>query len=104
MRLYNFLVDYRKSSKDTDKEVDVILESHIFEQGLDDNNIVSIAVGNQSSRGRGRPSLHKLTAGHLNYNEEISSKMIYKIMIYIDPGDKNGRMTITFMLLGQNKF
>ena len=60
MRLHNFLVDYRESSKDIDKELDAILERHIFEQGLDDSNIVPIVVGNQSSRGAGRPTLHEI--------------------------------------------
>ena len=46
----------------------------------------------------------KLTAGYQVYNEEISSKIIYKIRVYIDPGDKNERMTVTVMLLGHNKF
>ena len=60
MRLHNFLVDYRESRKDTDKEVNTILEKHIVEQGLDDNSIVPIDVGNHSSRGIGRPTLHEI--------------------------------------------
>ena len=60
MRLHNFLVDYRESNKDIDQELDAILERHLFEQGLDDSNIVPIVVGNQSSRGLGRPTLHEI--------------------------------------------
>ena len=60
MRLHNFLVDYRESNKDIDQELDAILERHLFEQGLDDSNIVPIVVGNQSSRGAGRPTLHEI--------------------------------------------
>ena len=57
---HNFLVDYRESSNDPDKEVDEILERLIFELGLDDNNILPIVVGNQLSRGGGRPILHEV--------------------------------------------
>ena len=60
MRLHNFLVDYRESSNEPDKEVEAILERHIFEQGLDDTNTVPIVVGSQGIRGRGRPSLHEI--------------------------------------------
>ena len=60
MRLHNFLVNYRESSKDTDREVEAILEKHIFEQGLEDNAIVPIVVGNPMSRNRGRPTSHKM--------------------------------------------
>ena len=45
MGLHNFIVDYRESRKDIDEEVETILEIHIFEQGLDDNIIAPIIVG-----------------------------------------------------------
>ena len=60
MKLNNFIVHYRESSKGIDQELDAILERHLFEQELDDSNIVPIVVGNQSSRGVERPTLHEM--------------------------------------------
>ena len=74
MRLHNFLVDYIESSKETDKEVNEILERHRFEQGLDDNNIVPIVVGNHSSRGRGRPTLHEIDCRTLGLQQRDKLK------------------------------
>lgn len=56
--LHNFLADYKKFTKDHDIDVDAIIETYIFEQGLDDNTMVPIVVGNQLSRGTERLTLH----------------------------------------------
>ena len=59
MRLNKFLVNYRESNKDPNKEVDAILQRYILEQGVDDNGIIPIVVGNQAGV-RGHLSLHKI--------------------------------------------
>ena len=56
MRLHNFLVDYRESKQEDEAEVGAVQERHIFEQGLRDNGITPIVVGNQAGMGSGRPS------------------------------------------------
>ena len=56
MRLHNFLVDYRESKQADEAEIDTIMERHTFEQGLRDNGISPVVVGNQEGIGSGRPS------------------------------------------------
>ena len=55
-KLHNFLVDYRESKQECEAEFSAIQEIHTFEQGLRDNSITPIAVGNREGIGSGRPS------------------------------------------------